>query len=316
MDDSPLLIITMINRRHLLLSCLAGAAASPLAALAFGEDASFQTSDGVHLHVRVAGRGVPCLYLHGGPGSGSHWLEAFSSALLEERFQMIYLDQRGSGRSTSPANGDYSMSRMVEDFEELRRHLGIKRWLTLGHSFGGLLQMGYVSARPVSHSGMLMICCTLDFNESLRSSWIPKACELLGIEDYQPYVDGASKADEIMARIQASGLYWKMGFASRDGEERLRATYAALPSVNWDLSGQAMKFPEYRRSYKPLAHDVQVPVLVFHGRQDWMVGPRHHLDIKFPRVLDWESAAGHMPFLDDADGLAKALDAFKDRFGV
>jgi proline iminopeptidase len=34
---------------------------------------------------------------------------------------MIYLDQRGISRSSSPASGDYSLDRMVRDFEEVRR---------------------------------------------------------------------------------------------------------------------------------------------------------------------------------------------------
>ncbi len=36
-----------------------------------------KTSDGVDLFVTVKGHGTPCLYLHGGPGSGSHWAEKF-----------------------------------------------------------------------------------------------------------------------------------------------------------------------------------------------------------------------------------------------
>ena len=50
------------------------------------------TSDGVELLARVKGRGTPCLYLHGGPGSGSHWMEKFSDGMLERYFTMVYLD--------------------------------------------------------------------------------------------------------------------------------------------------------------------------------------------------------------------------------
>ncbi|HWR51096.1 MAG TPA: alpha/beta fold hydrolase, partial [Bryobacteraceae bacterium] len=116
-----------------------------------------KTSDGVDLFVTVRGHGTPCLYLHGGPGSGSHWLEKFSGEMLERNFQMIYLDQRGTSRSTSPPNGDYSMDRMVRDFEEVRVALGIHQWLTLGHSFGGILQVGYAQRHPEVVQGLLMI---------------------------------------------------------------------------------------------------------------------------------------------------------------
>ena len=118
------------------------------------------TSDSVSLYVIVKGSGTPCLYIHGGPGSGSFWVEKFFGNVLEQHFQMIYLDQRGVGRSTSPKDHNYSMERIVKDFEEVRNSLGIKQWLTLGHSFGGILQMGYAERHPKIISGMLMINCT------------------------------------------------------------------------------------------------------------------------------------------------------------
>lgn len=95
------------------------------------------TSDGVDLYVTVKGAGTPCLYIHGGPGCGSHWLEKFSGAMLEKKYRMIYLDQRGAGRSTSPKDGNYSMDRMVRDFEEVRTVWGVEWWIMVGHSFRG-----------------------------------------------------------------------------------------------------------------------------------------------------------------------------------
>ncbi len=49
---------------------------------------------------------------------------------------MIYLDQRGVCRPSSLKDGNYSMDRMIQDFEEVRETLGIKEWFTLDHSFG------------------------------------------------------------------------------------------------------------------------------------------------------------------------------------
>jgi proline iminopeptidase len=60
------------------------------------------TTDSVDLYVNVKGSGTYCLFIHGGPGSGSYWVEKFFGKELEQRFTMIYLDQRGVGRSSSP----------------------------------------------------------------------------------------------------------------------------------------------------------------------------------------------------------------------
>ena len=80
-----------------------------------------RTTDGVDLFVKVKGKGTPCLYIHGGPDSGSYWMEKFFGEILEQRFQMIYLDQRGVCRSASPKDGNYSLDRMANDYEEVRK---------------------------------------------------------------------------------------------------------------------------------------------------------------------------------------------------
>ena len=136
-----------------------------------GKEMTVTTTDSVRLYVKVKGQGPYLLYVHGGPGSGSYWLEKFSGDFLERHFTMVYLDQRGTGRSTSPADGDYSMERMVEDFEQVRSVLHIDRWLTLGHSFGGILQMGYVERVPDAIEGMIMLNCTLCIEDSFENGW-------------------------------------------------------------------------------------------------------------------------------------------------
>lgn len=141
------------------------------------------TSDSVTLYVKVKGKGQPCLYIHGGPGAGSYWLDKLYGEQLEQHFQMIYLDQRGVGRSSSPKDHNFAIDRVTKDFEEVRQALGINRWLALGHSFGGVLQTDYAGRYPQSIKGLLMINCTLSLDDSFRNSWIPKAYEFCRCEE-------------------------------------------------------------------------------------------------------------------------------------
>ena len=91
------------------------------------------TSDSISLYVHVKGEGPMCLYLHGGPGSGSTWMEAVSGHMLEKRFTMVYLDQRGVCKSETPKNDDFSFARQIQDWEEVRQALGIDHWLLMGY---------------------------------------------------------------------------------------------------------------------------------------------------------------------------------------
>ncbi|HWR52543.1 MAG TPA: alpha/beta hydrolase, partial [Bryobacteraceae bacterium] len=249
-----------------------------------------KTSDGVDLFVTVRGHGTPCLYLHGGPGSGSHWLEKFSGEMLERNFQMIYLDQRGTSRSTSPPNGDYSMDRMVRDFEEVRVALGIRQWLTLGHSFGGILQVGYAQRHPEVVQGLLMINCGLNIN-AIAAEVLPHACSMLGAVPPRPCTDESARLIErvsaVFGLLRDRDLFWKLGYASLDKKKLMDATFDDLPDWNKDFESKALGVKEYWQDYAQFTPFISAPVLFFYGRSDWMVGPTHYKHARFPHMLLW-----------------------------
>ncbi len=269
------------------------------------------TSDGVDLYVNVKGNGTPCLYVHGGPGSGSYWMEKFFGDFLEQHFQMIYLDQRGVGRSSSPKDSNYSMDRMVQDFEEIRENLGIKQWITMGHSFGGLLQMGYSERYPESVKGMIMINCALDMNQTYSDSWAPKACEFLKIKDVKPFLDESKpinkRWDSLISKLNEKGLMWKMGYSSPENMTKMNSTYGEVSNWNWDFGNNAMEIGDYWVDFKKSTGDMNMPVLFFYGTKDWMIGPKHYEGVKFPKMLLWGSEVGHMPFLENKADLEKAI---------
>jgi proline iminopeptidase len=272
------------------------------------------TSDGVDLYVEVKGTGTPCLYIHGGPGSGSYWMEKFSAGLLERHLRMVYLDQRGVARSTSPKDGNYSMDRMVEDFEEVRTALGIPRWLTMGHSIGGIMQMGYAKRHPDIVQGMIMLNCGYNLNELVNKTWILRACEMLGVKDTKPYTDESIPAMERVTRIRREldqkGIAWKLSYASRKNKELMDATFDEVPNWNKDLERIALSIPDYWENYKPQTKDMRMPVLVFYGKTDWNVGPEHYTGLEFPRMMLWGSRVGHVAIMENRPDLEKAITSY------
>ena len=283
------------------------------------------TTDSVRLYVKVKGEGPYLLYLHGGPGSGSHWLEKFSGDFFERHFTMVYIDQRGTGRSTSPANGDYSMKRMVEDFEQVRRALHIDRWLTLGHSFGGILQMGYADLAPDAVDGMLMLNCTLCIDDSFENGWLKKAGKLLG-KDERAFLKNDSlscvqKLGIAAGKLEEKNLRWKIFYASPESDAEMNRSYGEIPSFNTDFANNFLfahnssSFAEYFRDYRPATAEIKIPVLFFYGQNDWAVGPKHYRNVRFPNMILWKSNVGHMPFLENRDDMQKAVLAFGKRNG-
>ena len=281
------------------------------------EEKRIQTSDGVELYVKIEGKGYPCLYIHGGPGSGSYWFEEFFGDFMEEHFTMIYLDQRGVGRSGSPENGDFSMERMTKDFEEIREALGFDKWLSLGHSFGGLLQMGYAENFPEAQKGMIMVNCTLSLNESFCSSWAPKASEFLG-EEYtgceQDSMALMERMNYLGNKLREKDLFWKMAYSNQENQKIMDATYSGFENWNYDFGNAAWDFEDYWRNFLPQSQEVNIPVLFYYGTTDWMVGPEHYKKINFPNMLLWESNGGHLPFQENTDELEKAILSYFQKY--
>ena len=106
-------------------------------------------SGGHRIYWEQAGnpKGVPVVFLHGGPGAGAN--PSHRRFFDPDHYRIILLDQRGSGRST-PFGGTEANSTqdLVDDIERLRRHLKIDRWFVFGGSWGSTLALAYGIAHP------------------------------------------------------------------------------------------------------------------------------------------------------------------------
>ena len=128
--------------------------------------------NGVRLWYRVAGTSAsstpPVLFLHGGPGYNSYSFAQLEGPLLEKKLRMIYLDQRGSGRSERPWTRDYKMQTLVEDIEQLRQMLGVHKLSIVGHSFGGTLALEYAAAHPEHVAKLVLVDILYDAQVQCR----------------------------------------------------------------------------------------------------------------------------------------------------
>lgn len=110
------------------------------------------------------------VFLQGGPGGESprpsladpqspSWL-----AVALRHYRVIFLDQRGTGLSSPVSEPEgrpedqaeylthLRADEIVEDCEDIRRHLGVDKWAVLGQSFGGFVALRYLSTHAESLS--------------------------------------------------------------------------------------------------------------------------------------------------------------------
>lgn len=100
-------------------------------------------------------RGVPVVFLHGGPGAGSSPVhrQFFDPAF----YRIVVLDQRGAGRSTPLGCLENNTTpALIEDLERLRRHLHVERWLVFGGSWGSTLAIAYAEHHPERCLGLVL----------------------------------------------------------------------------------------------------------------------------------------------------------------
>ena len=87
------------------------------------------------------------LLLHGGPG-GDHSSFKIQVAGLRDVAQLVYVDHRGSGRSSAADPTTYTLAENISDLDALRDYLGLEKISVLGSSYGGMVAQGYAIQFP------------------------------------------------------------------------------------------------------------------------------------------------------------------------
>lgn len=118
---------------------------------------SFRAEEIHTLHVEECGnpRGLPVLFLHGGPGAGCDPMHR--RFFDPDRYRIVLFDQRGCGRSVPHAElRDNTTWHLVADIEMIRQRLGIDRWVVFGGSWGSTLGLAYAETHPERVLGLIL----------------------------------------------------------------------------------------------------------------------------------------------------------------
>lgn len=108
----------------------------------------YLSSNDVRIYYEIVGDAThePLILLNGGPGFSHDYLQDLRA--LVPYAQLIFYDQRGTGKSDKADVSTYTIDSNVEDLENLRRGLGLERVRVLGHSWGGILAQAYILKYP------------------------------------------------------------------------------------------------------------------------------------------------------------------------
>jgi proline iminopeptidase len=291
--------------------------------------------DGHVLYVEESGnrKGLPVIYLHGGPGSGC---KAFHRSFFNpELYRIILLDQRGSGRSTPLGGTVYNTTQhLIDDLEAVRLYLKIKRWILFAGSWGATLALLYAQQYPKRVAAMLLrgsfLARQRDLDWYIRDGanrLYPEQWDALSrvlapdepdlIRTLHDFLHGK---DEVAAhRVARAWLAWgaqlALGEAYDPQEIEARACDSYMPQTYIELHYAMHKYFIEENQILQQCHKIpkKLPVILIHGRHDAVCPPEaaYLLKQRLPSAeLLILPNSGHLPMGEEMLG---ALVSASDR---
>lgn len=259
------------------------------AALLLGEPASdaedgYADVNGVRLHYVSCGSGPLILFLHGFPEFWLTWRRQLIDLGRDHR--AVAVDMRGYNLSSRPKKvSDYEVPVLVADVEALADHFGAKKFVLVGHDWGGAVAWAFAIAHPerleklviinAPHPAIFTRQLTENPGQQSASKYMlmlrsPLAETLLSVGGYAGLLrvfDGLRKQalfgeDERAAYV----LAWSRPGGLTGALNYYRAT--KLPGISAHSDGSSVEVPpNYAR--------VTVPTLVIWGEQDEYLRPEN-----------------------------------------
>jgi proline iminopeptidase len=115
--------------------------------------------------------GIPVVFLHGGPCSGTK--PDHRRFFNPELYRIILFDQRGCGQSLPFGELENNTTQdLIDDMERIRSQLAIEQWLVFGGSWGGALALLYTFQHKERVMGLILRAVFLARQQDL--DWFAK----------------------------------------------------------------------------------------------------------------------------------------------
>lgn len=140
------------------------------------------------LFVDQAGNGgTPVVIVHSLAGNTTQWLPQLEH--LRKTRRAIAFDMRGHGQSEPAPNEDYALAAMASDLAALVDSLGLKKFILIGHSYGGGVIATYAGTHPERVAALLFVDAIGDARNAPREQ-IEPFMNALRSEAYADIVEG------------------------------------------------------------------------------------------------------------------------------
>lgn len=268
-------------------------------------------SDGYHIFVEDVGDGLPLVMLHGGPGLDHTMFRPWLDPLADE-FRLLYVDQRGQGRSARVDPATPNLSAWARDVDLLAEALGVERFALLGHSFGAIvatthaIEVGTADGYVISGGGDSSAALEADVNAALEALGDDGAAIAKSWEDEKTVQTEA----EFAAIMQAQMPFHFAGAVPPD--------FGAAALYAPEVLRQAANTGYGDFDHPPHLERVSRATLVLVGEHDRTTTPRAarvlHEGIRGSDLVV-VAGAGHMSYVEEPGAYIDAVRTFLRRLG-
>jgi len=262
-----------------------------------------QTKDGLKLRYEIRGAGDPVALIMGFSGSGRGWGEPFLK-LMEARFKIFVIDNRGTGESDKP-DAEFALGNLAADIAAVLDHAKTPRAHIFGISMGGMIAQEFVLAYPERTRGLVLGCTNCGASHSVPAD--PAAiANLIPAPGMDP-IEQARRAFSVACG--KAFLNSEAGQAILTQAIAEMGNYPATPMHTFMRQGQAIGgFDSSAR-----LGQIKSPTLIIHGDDDSIV-PYPNADVLQGAIAGSKrhtlKAAGHMFFWEVPDETARVAGDF------
>jgi pimeloyl-ACP methyl ester carboxylesterase len=244
--------------------------------------------NGIKLAYTRRGKGTPLVLIHGYPLDHTSWDEVAS--LLENQFDVITLDLRGFGQSTT-VDTLYTISDLADDLAGLLDNLGLEKAALAGHSMGGYVALAFAKNYPQRVSGLGLVS-----SQSVADS--PEGKD----RRYQTAADVAQKGVGIVAEAMTPKLSTVPRVQTFVRAVIEKQSQAAIIG--------ALKAMAEREDLFSYLSSTAFPLVLIHGNADVLIPFERAKEIKSAvpsaKLIELQGA-GHMTMMEFPGETANAL---------
>jgi pimeloyl-ACP methyl ester carboxylesterase len=254
-----------------------------------GRGLSYQVHDG---------RGPYALFVHGMLSTRSTWSPNLGA--LADVCTPVVVELWGHGLAPSPTEPDvYRPDGYVEQFEALRRRLGVDRWMLCGQSLGGALLLRYALEHP---DAVAAVAFTNAMSALSDAAWAVRVAEL--VEKEAAALEAGGRA-----RLERNAMHPRRSTKiAPDVKEQLVAEWAEHDPVG---IARTMRWTSQGTSVLDRLGQLQPPALLVQGVREKQFRPlADAARVALPTLESVGVEAGHAVNLHDPSGFNAAVAEF------